>query len=106
GDLRRRPECIFGLADMHRRVWKCDLLVGGEQARRVVGVEVREDHHVDRRGIDTSSGEILGHPAERRAEQVRGTGVDQNKLVGGIDEPLVDCGWYYVPRQEAAFKEF
>jgi hypothetical protein len=60
--LRRCPERIFGLGQMRRRVGTRDVLVGGQNACRMIRVYEGEDHHVDRSGID--AGEVR-HAAER-----------------------------------------
>jgi hypothetical protein len=55
-DLTLDLERVFLGVDVHGRVRVGDLLVGRQQAGGVVGMDMGDDHRVDRCGIDAGGG--------------------------------------------------
>jgi hypothetical protein len=65
-----------------------------------------EDDRVDRTQLDAGGGKVLRETPQRRTEQVRGAGVDQDELVAGVDKPFIDRRWDRIFWQEARFEQF
>jgi hypothetical protein len=56
--------------DVHARIRECDLLVGRQQAIRMIGMHMSEDDRVDHARLDASGGKVLRETPQRRPEQV------------------------------------
>src|ERR1700681_1808704 len=69
-------------------------------------MHMSEDDRVDRTRLDASGGKVLRETPQRRPEQVRGAGIDEDELVAGIDEPFIDRGRDRILWQEARFEQF
>jgi hypothetical protein len=68
------------------------LLVGIEKARHVIGVHVGDDYDVNLIWRHTGISEMFRQLAQCRHEMTGTTGVNQNHMLAGIDQPGIYRG--------------
>ena len=102
GDVFRQPEIVVGLGDPDVGIGEQGLAVGAQQARRVVRVQVGQQHHVHLLGAVAGGLEVVTDETQGGAEGLGGAGVNEDQLSAGVHQEGIDRRLDFLTAQEHA----